>query len=129
MSGMFEAMEARIADLERRLAALDGSAPVAPIAPGSIRQIVQRVASEYAVPVVELVGPSRKRRIVIARQEAMRRALAEGFTSEQVGRALGGRDHSTVLHGAERARDRLRPAVGPVFASRRRAGDLDERFS
>lgn len=71
-----------------------------------ITRIIMSVADEYSVPAYQITGPSRAEVYAIPRQEVMRRAMDAGYSSTRIGRALGGRDHTTVLHGARRARDR-----------------------
>ncbi len=74
-------------------------------APGSlsIDQIVEAVAQFYNLETQDLLGRRRSKEIVIARQMAMYLAREETNASfPQIGRALGGRDHTTVLHGYEK---------------------------
>jgi chromosomal replication initiator protein len=86
-------------------------------APGSlsIDQIIDAVAQFYNLGTKDLLGRRRSKDIVTARQVAMYLAREETDASlPQIGRALGGRDHTTVLHGYEKIRakveedDRLR---------------------
>jgi chromosomal replication initiator protein len=47
-----------------------------------------------------LLGPRRTKKIALARQEAMYLARESTEASlPQIGAALGGRDHTTVMHG------------------------------
>ena len=71
-------------------------------APGSlsVAQIIEAVAQFYNLETEVLLGRRRSKGIVIARQMAMYLAREETDASlPQIGRALGGRDHTTVLHG------------------------------
>ncbi len=86
-------------------------------APGSLSvdQIIEAVAQFYNLETKDLLGRRRSKDIVTARQMAMYLAREETNASlPQIGRALGGRDHTTVLHGYEKIRaqveedDRLR---------------------
>ncbi len=70
--------------------------------------IAARVAEENLVTLADLRGPSRTKRIAWPRQEAMRQMVDAGCSTTQVGRFLGGRDHTTVMHGARAARERVR---------------------
>lgn len=47
----------------------------------------------------ELLSPTRRRKIAHARQHAMWLLRQEGYSYPQIGRAFGGRDHTTALHG------------------------------
>ncbi|HID88762.1 MAG TPA: chromosomal replication initiator protein DnaA, partial [Anaerolineae bacterium] len=69
----------------------------------SAEQILEVVAHHYQISQEELTGPSRARRFARPRQIAMYLMREETTASlSQIGRALGGRDHSTVLHACER---------------------------
>lgn len=71
----------------------------------SIKQIVRDVAAAYGEKAEDILGRDRKRKFVIPRQEVMRRAYEAGLSLPQIGRAMG-RDHTTVLHGISRAKER-----------------------
>jgi chromosomal replication initiator protein len=76
-------------------------------APGSLStdQIIETVAQFYNLETKDLVGRRRNKDIVTARHMAMYLAREETDASlPQIGRALGGRDHTTVLHGYEKIR-------------------------
>ncbi|HEY76338.1 MAG TPA: chromosomal replication initiator protein DnaA [Thermoflexia bacterium] len=69
----------------------------------SAEQILETVARHYQISQGDLTGPSRARRFARPRQIAMYLMREETSASlSQIGRALGGRDHSTVLHACER---------------------------
>ena len=92
---------------------VDGTRPRGDVAEaqapsGVAADAVETVAVALGVPGSELRGRSRQRHLVEARQVAMY-ALREGtdLSLPAIGRALGGRDHTTVMHGLERIRQRL----------------------
>jgi len=65
----------------------------------SMEDVVRRVSGLFGVPEEALVGKSRKKEIVEARQTAMflcRKILDSSLSS--VGIYFGGRDHTTVMH-------------------------------
>ena len=65
------------------------------------QRILSEVAAYYGVQVDDLLARSRKRTVSVPRQVAMYLLIHEiGLPPTQVGRLLGGRDHSTVIHGA-----------------------------
>jgi len=69
----------------------------------SPEKIVEAVAKYYNVPVEQLRGKARDRQIVTPRQIAMFLMREETEAPlMRIGEALGGRDHSTVLHGCEK---------------------------
>ena len=69
----------------------------------SPEKIVEIVARYYQVPVEQLRGKARDKQIVLPRQVAMYLMREETEAPLlRIGAALGGRDHSTVLHGCEK---------------------------
>lgn len=56
------------------------------------------VAHDFGVSIAALKGPGRMAFMAKIRQEFCRRAAFLGFSTTQIGRALGGRHHTTVLH-------------------------------
>jgi chromosomal replication initiator protein len=71
------------------------------VTPGN--RIIGEVALKHNVTVLELKSPRREKRITLARHEACYRLKNETSLSlPQIGKLLGGRDHTTVLHGARR---------------------------
>ncbi|MBI3522313.1 MAG: chromosomal replication initiator protein DnaA [Chloroflexi bacterium] len=69
----------------------------------SPERIVEIVARYYGVPTEQLRGKARDKAIVLPRQIAMYLMREETEAPlMRIGEALGGRDHSTVLHGCEK---------------------------
>ncbi|HYK98890.1 MAG TPA: chromosomal replication initiator protein DnaA [Candidatus Acidoferrales bacterium] len=69
----------------------------------SPEKIVDTVARYYGVPVEQLRGKARDKQVVLPRQIAMYLMREETEAPLlRIGEALGGRDHSTVLHGCEK---------------------------
>ncbi len=69
----------------------------------SPESILSAVAQHYGLPQEELVGRSRRRAVSNPRQLAMFLIREETNASlPQIGQFLGGRDHSTILHGCEK---------------------------
>lgn len=65
----------------------------------SIATIIRETAAKHEIAVAEVIGPSRKPHAVAARFEALYRCASETPHSyEEMGRAMGDRDHKTVLH-------------------------------
>ena len=64
-------------------------------------RIIDEASHYYRVSTTELLGRSRTKNIALARQVAMYLLMYElEMSPTQIGRLLGGRDHSTVIHGA-----------------------------
>jgi len=67
------------------------------------KQIIERTAAFYDIKVDDLTGAKRDKEIVVPRQIAMyimRREL--GMSFPQIASSLGGRDHTTVMHGVRK---------------------------
>jgi chromosomal replication initiator protein len=80
----------------------------APTHPRGMKRILNRVASVFGVTAKDLVGTSRLRGIMKPRQVAMYlgREMAQ-YPLAEIGRQMGGRDHSTVLHAVRTMRSHL----------------------
>lgn len=77
--------------------------------PLTIDDIVEKVCCHYNVEAEEVNSKSRKRTLVIARQVSM--YLAQKYTkmtSSRIGKLIGGRDHSTVLHSCTQVEERMK---------------------
>lgn len=74
----------------------------------TLDSIMLAVCEKYHVKARDLTGKSRKKELVTVRQLVM--FLARKYTTmsvSQIGRDMGGRDHSTVLHSCDMAERRL----------------------
>lgn len=70
--------------------------------------VLQAVCSHFRISLAELVGPGRRREVVVPRQVAMYLLRDElGLSLVEIGQRLGGRDHTTVLHGVEKIEQQL----------------------
>jgi chromosomal replication initiator protein len=66
----------------------------------TVAQIISAVANFYQMDVSVLTSRGRSKDVAAARQMAMYLAREEtGASLPQIGEALGGRDHTTVMHG------------------------------
>lgn len=74
-----------------------------------LREIIAAVSHHFGLPQKQLKSESRRQSIVAARAVAifLARELA-GASYEQIGRALGGRDHTTIIHNYRKI-ERQRP--------------------
>ncbi len=84
-------------------------------------QLLKAVARHYRIADEQIRGRGRTAAVAEARQVAMYLLATElGMTPTDTGRALGGRNHSTVIHGVSKIRgaiatdDRLRHAVNAI---------------
>lgn len=73
---------------------------------GDGSRVLDAIARAHGLTVAHLKGPSTVQRIASARHEAMRVLRDEHYwTLTQIGRLLR-RDHTTVIYGVQRARER-----------------------
>ncbi|MFN2225131.1 MAG: chromosomal replication initiator protein DnaA [Anaerolineae bacterium] len=76
---------------------LDGAADLSP------ERILSAVAQYYGVSEEDLIGRSRRRAVSVPRQMCMYLVREEiGTSLPQIGELLGGRDHTTIIHGCEK---------------------------
>jgi len=71
----------------------------------TVESIAKIVCEQYKIPVERLVGKSRQRQIVMARQTAM--YFTKQYTQKslkQIGEYFGGKDHATVLYSCNMAK-------------------------
>lgn len=68
----------------------------------TMRDIIERVAHKRGVDIQALIGPSRRKPLVLFRHEAMWEVWRrDRWTLKQIGRAFGNRDHTSILHAVE----------------------------
>lgn len=80
----------------------------------SMKTITETVAARYRIKVSDLKGPARYRHVARPRQEAMwlmrQVRWADGtprYSFPMIGAFLGGRDHTTIIHGVRAHEARL----------------------
>lgn len=81
--------------------------------PLTIDDIVETVCTHYNVTVTQVNSKSRKREYVVARQVTM--YLAQKLTkmpASRIGKLVGNRDHSTVIHSCSKVEERLKVDAG-----------------
>lgn len=72
------------------------------------KQLIAHVATHFDLEAADLTGESRMRHIVLARQAAawvLRRAA--NISLEEIGRLLGGRDHTTIGYSIAQIEHRM----------------------
>lgn len=72
------------------------------VGPSKYRQKIMEVAKKHEMGVEQMLGLSRKQSFVNARHEAMYELHLMGLSLPMIGRMMGRRDHTTVLHGIRR---------------------------
>lgn len=77
--------------------------------PLTIDDILEKVCNHYGVTQAAINGKSRKRDYVVPRQLAMYFAQKyTKMTAARIGKLIGGRDHSTVIHSCTQIEKRLK---------------------
>jgi chromosomal replication initiator protein len=96
--------------LESAAASLSEVASAA--APPTVENVLLSVAQQYGLQVEDLQGKSRQKDLALARHVVMYLLREEtGLSLPDIGQALGGRDHSTVIHGYEKIRGMIEQDV------------------
>ena len=99
--------------IERIRAALDAP-PASVVAPRPrVASIIARVAAEMGLRVSDIVGASPSSFYSRSRSAVSYLARLHGRTAAETGRAMGDRDHSTILYQLRRADDLI--ARDPAF--------------
>ena len=107
-------MSARLLDAAELAA--PPAAPVAVVRLASVDAIHSIVAQSYGVSLDELLSRDRHKTLVEARQVVMWFLRERGYSLPEIGRLVGGRDHTTVM--AALAKLRRRPEILDRAAAR-----------
>ena len=72
-----------------------------------MHEIIRETAAKHNISTEHLLGHNRRRGVAWARFEIMCRARHEvGASYALIGKVLGGRDHTTIMHGIKRYENR-----------------------
>lgn len=75
----------------------------------SAKQIIERTARHFQVPLEDIMGPKRDKDIVVPRQVAMYMLRSELHLSfPKIARELGRKDHTTAIHSVEKIEKEVR---------------------
>jgi chromosomal replication initiator protein len=110
----YSSLTARPLNPELATEVLDNLYPKDPPSERSMAEIKTVVSAQFGITADELISPARTARVSLPRQLAM--YLARELTDESlpsIGRAFGGRDHTTVLHALRRTEQRI--AKDPAY--------------
>jgi len=67
------------------------------------KKVINEINQYFNIKMADLTGPRRKRELVIPRQITMYLLYEEcKIPYERIGELLGGRDHTTIMHGVEK---------------------------
>lgn len=79
-----------------------------------IKQILLEAAADWNITLEELCGRSRRKNIVEARRYAARELRNRGLHLKEIGRWLGWRDHSTIVHMLEPTENAAAGGESPI---------------
>jgi chromosomal replication initiator protein len=88
----------------------------------SSQEIIEAISKEYDLPVGVIAGKTRYREVVEARMVTAYLLRSDRYLSlslKQIGRILGNRDHTTIMHSIRHIQDLM--DVEPVLADKVRA--------
>ncbi len=75
----------------------------------SARQIIERTARHFQIPIEDILGPKRDKDIVVPRQVAMYMLRSELHLSfPKIAKELGRKDHTTAIHSIEKIEKEVR---------------------
>lgn len=81
-------------------------APSKKISALNSKQVISNVCSYFNIDAKALMGPRRQKELVLPRHITMYILSEElKMTVEKIGQTLGGRDHTTVMHGRDRIKN------------------------
>ena len=104
---LVDAMRAELKAMREAMeCTLTGNIPVPAYARG-VREIIDDAAIRHGFTAAQIIGRDKTKWISHARQEAMCNAHEAGFSLPLIGRVMGGRDHTTILHGVHAHRARM----------------------
>ena len=66
---------------------------------------VDAIAQQYGYTVEDMLGRSRLKRVVAVRRLCILMLREKGYSTTEIGRVLGGRDHSTIVHALNKPVD------------------------
>jgi chromosomal replication initiator protein len=70
--------------------------------------LIDYVARYFGIPRAQIIGDVRAKEVVIPRHIVMAILRTRGLSYPAIGRIMGGRDHSSVIHACKTLPDRVR---------------------
>lgn len=68
-----------------------------------MKDIVKKASEATKIPVEVIIGPSRKKKLAQIRHAIYFVCREQGYSFPRIGAAVGGRDHTTIIHGVKQA--------------------------
>ena len=88
---------------------------------GIARRLISHAADRLEIPAQDVVSSRRNKRLIYARSMVAVVLKERGWSYPRIGAALGGRDHTTIIHSVERAETYLamHPPLAGILTSMR----------
>ena len=72
-----------------------------------VLDITRNVCEKHGVSLFELMGPSRRNKVIEARVDIVVRLKDKGYSYPEIGVMLGGRDHTTIMSLYKKGKKKL----------------------
>lgn len=59
---------------------------------------IEAIAKEHCFTVEDILGPRKFKHLVTVRRKCIVMLREKGYSTTEIGRIMGGRDHSTIVH-------------------------------
>ena len=65
---------------------------------------IEAIAKEHCFTVEDILGPRKFKHLVTVRRKCIVMLREKGYSTTEIGRIMGGRDHSTICHALQKSR-------------------------
>lgn len=65
---------------------------------------IEAIAKEHCFTVDDILGPRKFKHLVAVRRKCIVMLREKGYSTTEIGRIMGGRDHSTICHALQKSR-------------------------
>ena len=65
---------------------------------------IEAIAKEHCFTVEDILGPRKFKHLVTVRRKCIVMLREKGYSTTEIGRIMGGRDHSTICHALKMSR-------------------------
>lgn len=62
---------------------------------------IEAIAKEHCFTVEDILGPRKFKHLVAVRRKCIVMLREKGYSTTEIGRIMGGRDHSTICHALQ----------------------------
>lgn len=65
---------------------------------------IEAIAKEHCFTVEDILGPRKFKHLVTVRRKCIVMLREKGYSTTEIGRIMGGRDHSTICHALQKSK-------------------------